>query len=92
MQATRKIPGGKLLSIEISLESNKIKAIRITGDFFMHPENTIIELEKKLAGKKLEYEPLLTHIKAIFEKHTTTLVGIGAADIASLIIEAGAQQ
>ena len=53
-----KVPGGKLVKIELALETadeiKMIKDIRITGDFFMHPEDLVEELEEGLRGSKLE--------------------------------------
>ncbi|MCD6171849.1 MAG: hypothetical protein J7J36_05505 [Thermoplasmata archaeon] len=36
-----KVKNGKLLKCKIELDDNKIKNIRITGDFFMYPEEKI---------------------------------------------------
>ena len=45
-----KVPGGKLLKISLEPEDNRIKSIRIMGDFFLHPEESITELEDGLKG------------------------------------------
>ncbi len=57
-----KIPNGKLVKIFLESHDHKINSIRITGDFFMHPEESIIELEDDLTGLGLfpQYiEPVL---------------------------------
>ena len=48
-QVTRKVPGGKLFRIELVYD-RRIEAVKITGDFFLHPEETILELESCLEG------------------------------------------
>lgn len=45
---------GKLLRIRLEHEAGKIKSIRITGDFFLYPEESIEELECSLKGAGLE--------------------------------------
>jgi lipoate-protein ligase A len=49
-----KVPNGKLVRVSAKVEDDKIMSVRITGDFFLHPEERIFELEKALAGKRLE--------------------------------------
>jgi lipoate-protein ligase A len=49
-----KVPNGKLLRLRAQVAGDKIRSVTITGDFFLHPEERIAELEKVLAGKKLE--------------------------------------
>jgi len=49
-----KVPNGKLIRVSAKVRENKIASIRITGDFFLHPEERIVDLEKSLVGKKLE--------------------------------------
>ncbi|MCK4637513.1 MAG: lipoate--protein ligase family protein [Methanomicrobia archaeon] len=42
---------GGLIKLEITIENLKIKDIKITGDFFIYPEDSVFDLEKKLRGK-----------------------------------------
>ena len=48
-----KIPEGKLVKIELETTDNKIKKIKITGDFFLYPEEIISKLEKSLEDRLL---------------------------------------
>ncbi|RLF79597.1 lipoate--protein ligase family protein [Thermococci archaeon] len=43
-----------LIRFEIEEEDNVAMNVKITGDFFIYPEETITELEDALRGKKLE--------------------------------------
>ncbi|ASJ12273.1 lipoate protein ligase C-terminal domain-containing protein [Thermococcus thioreducens] len=43
-----------LIRIEFDERDGKAEHVKITGDFFMHPEEAVQELEKKLEGHKLE--------------------------------------
>ena len=49
-----KVKGGKLLKCSIIVENEKINQIKITGDFFMYPEEKIEEMEKMLIGKEIK--------------------------------------
>ncbi|WP_297419745.1 lipoate protein ligase C-terminal domain-containing protein [Thermococcus sp.] len=43
-----------LIRIEFDEENGVAEHIRITGDFFMHPEDVVHELEETLEGHKIE--------------------------------------
>jgi len=43
-----------LIRIEFDEENGIAEHVKITGDFFMHPEEAVHELEKKLEGHKIE--------------------------------------
>ncbi|MBO8174837.1 MAG: lipoate--protein ligase family protein [Thermococcus sp.] len=43
-----------LIRFEIEERDGIAENVKITGDFFIYPENTIEELEEKLKGHKLE--------------------------------------
>jgi lipoate-protein ligase A len=49
-----KVPEGKLVRLRAQLDGDKLCSVTITGDFFLYPEERIAELEKALAGKRLE--------------------------------------
>ena len=42
---------GGLIKFDIEIENSKIKDLKITGDFFIYPEDSVFALEKKLRGK-----------------------------------------
>jgi len=49
-EANYKIPGGKLVKVKLNTTSGKITQVRILGDFFLHPEETIQTIEDSLIG------------------------------------------
>jgi predicted nucleic-acid-binding protein len=67
--ATTTVKLGKIVKIKISYkrESQIIDSINITGDFFMHPEETIEHLEQGLVGVKLEKEELKNKIQSLLK-------------------------
>ena len=60
---------GKIVKINMSYnqESQLIHSIKITGDFFIHPEEVIEKLEQGLCGIKLEKQYLKNKIQLILE-------------------------
>jgi len=60
---------GKIVKIKLAYkqESQLIHSIRITGDFFVHPEEAIEQLEQGLCGIKLEKEDLKNKIQLVLK-------------------------
>ena len=84
VKAEEKISGGKLICVEVLQDGGAISRLRITGDFFLHPEEAIERLENALAGRPLriseaEAESLLK--EALGEAQ---LIGASCHDIARL--------
>ena len=50
-----KVPQGKLLKVFLDFEpaDSRIISVKITGDFFLHPENGIEIVEERLKGKSI---------------------------------------
>jgi hypothetical protein len=92
MQAriTHKIPEGKLLRMELEFDTTQLRTIKICGDFFIHPEETVIEWEKALQKTPVEAKPerIQQKLDSIVEKNNSKLLGINTEIIAKLISEA----
>lgn len=56
-QAIYKVPGGKLLKIFVDADQF-INEVKITGDFFMYPEDGVERLEEAVKGMPLDKEKL----------------------------------
>jgi lipoate-protein ligase A len=88
-KAQYKVEGGKLVKVELKLEDDKIKEVKIMGDFFLHPEELIEELEKTLEGSELNEEVLADYIKTFIIKNEAVLLGVTPEDFAKCIVMAG---
>ena len=86
---TKKIVGGKLVRIDVTFDE-RIETVKITGDFFLHPEDTLEEIITVLEGASLpvRHEELVQKIEAVLEKNDAQLIGAGADDIISILEEA----
>jgi len=82
-RAEYKVPGGKLLAAELGVEGGRLVGVKITGDFFMHPEAAIIELEKALDNTPVE--DLEDNVNRFFKDNDVTLFGVEAGDFVKVI-------
>ena len=87
-KSTFKVPGGKLLKILLHSKGDKIESIQIMGDFFLHPESAIIEIEQSLVGSKIVEETLTEIIHNYLTNTDTTLIGASPNDVAKAIMMA----
>jgi hypothetical protein len=83
-----KVPNGKLLKIfiDFNIEKKKINKIKIAGDFFVYPEESIENIEKNLKNVKLERGSIIEIINTIARKHKIEFIGINSEDIAEGIL------
>ena len=82
-QAEYKVPGGKLLAAELGVEGGRLVGVKITGDFFMHPEAAIIELEKALDN--IPIADLEDNVNRFFKDNDVTLFGVAAGDFVKVV-------
>lgn len=87
--ALYKVPGGKLIRVDIAY-SDRIEQVRITGDFFLHPEETLEALEAALTGVPLppEREALAARLATVLAEQGATLFGAAPEDLAAALAAA----
>ncbi|KYK26509.1 hypothetical protein AYK20_03660 [Thermoplasmatales archaeon SG8-52-1] len=83
-----KIPNGKLLKINLNYDknTNKIKEVIITGDFFVHPEEAIELIEEKLLNVKLDKINLFETIQSVIDENKIELIGLDAEGLTNGIL------
>ena len=86
-KAIYKVPGGKLLKVDLGVRDGRIAELRITGDFFIHPEEAIEELEERLLGQRAEGKDIEECINRLLETGVE-MIGVSAADIVASILSA----
>ncbi len=86
VSATKKL--GKIVKIRVSYnqESQLIQTIKITGDFFIHPEEVIEELEQRLCGIKLKKIDLENEIELILKD--SKIFGFDIVSLVEMILKA----
>ncbi|MDH5440552.1 MAG: hypothetical protein OEZ48_09835 [Candidatus Bathyarchaeota archaeon] len=78
-----------MIKVALTQSDGKIEWLRITGDFFLHPEDLIEEMERVLIGLPVEEGEISDSIEKLVGKRNGTLVGVAPADIARCIMMAG---
>ncbi len=86
---TRKIPGGKLVRLDITF-SDQIESAKITGDFFLHPEDTLDDLTAAVRNATLPLDPdgLLSQLDRVLSNHDAQFIGASSKDLVSILQEA----
>ena len=84
---TRKF--GKLLRLDVIYDDH-IEYLKITGDFFLHPEDTLEKIVSELTSISLPLnkEDLILKVEFILDENEAELIGITAEDIIKLLEEA----
>ena len=82
-RAEYKVPGGKLLVAETYVREGVLTAVKVMGDFFMHPEEAINDLEEALSGTKAsEVDETMGRF---FDGREITLYGVSKEDFTQVI-------
>jgi lipoate-protein ligase A len=90
ISADYKAVGGKLLRVRMTVTEDSppvIQALRITGDFFMHPEEAIEDLEQLLTGVSLDEAALRARVRAFFDEDVQ-VVGADVDDFVTALLKA----
>ncbi len=88
VKAEEKIAGGKLVCVEVVAEEDKVAMVRITGDFFLHPEEAIEGLERCLQGSQLSISEAQARKMLEQGLGNAQLIGVSCADLARLFRKA----
>ena len=91
-KAEYKVTGGKLVRVQLVKKEGRIEKLKITGDFFLHPEELIEDLEKALVGQALNLSDLDGFIGAFIERRGGTLLGASSEDFAKCITMAAEKE
>lgn len=81
-----KVPGGKLLRVEVEVEDGVVLRALVRGDFFAHPEEAFEAAEAELVG--LPVDRLGEAALALFSAPALRLFGAEASDIAESLVKA----
>jgi lipoate-protein ligase A len=84
-RAEFKVPGGKLLAAETSVDDGCLAKVKITGDFFMHPEEAIEGLEEALSGILTTDASIDEAIEGFFGDRTILLIGASPRDFVHVL-------
>ncbi|MFQ5620369.1 MAG: lipoate protein ligase C-terminal domain-containing protein, partial [Candidatus Nanoarchaeia archaeon] len=85
-----KVPGGKVVEIIVDVLDGIITDLQITGDFFVHPEEGIGDLERCLINQSVKENDmvLLNRINETVVEKELKLVGVTPKSIVLVLREA----
>ena len=81
-----KVPGGKLLRMEVDFEET-VRSVKITGDFFLHPETDIQALENALigVGRREDESMIRNRIETLVRGRGIEMIGFSPEDVSQLL-------
>ena len=82
-RAEYKVPGGKLLVAETEVKGGVLITVKVMGDFFMHPEEAINDLEEALSGKHVSKIDEI--VEEFFGGKEITLFGVSEKDFVHVL-------
>ncbi len=85
-----KAPNGKLVKIELDFDpkGKLIEAVKVTGDFFIYPEDSIRMVENRLMGLPLDKAFIANSLTGFFAENEIQVFGFTPADLAHAILMA----
>ncbi len=87
--SSQKVREGKIVKVEVEFD-DVITNLKITGDFFLHPEDVLDEIEKSIhgLGKDVSFDTLVLKIDEIVKASNAQMVGISPESLAEVLKEA----
>ncbi|MDE1856857.1 MAG: biotin--protein ligase [Candidatus Micrarchaeota archaeon] len=87
--ARQKVPGGKLLIVKLRYGS-RIEGAQILGDFFLHPEESLKDIEDSLVGISYDAneEEIARVVGAVMDRERIEAIGITPEAIANSVKQA----
>jgi hypothetical protein len=86
--ADYKAPGGKLVRIRLEEEQGLIRSVKITGDFFLVPEEGLGKLERMLEDAPLREAELRLLVDRFFRGTGAQGLGVAPDDFVKAILSA----
>lgn len=81
-----KAPDGKLIRLDADLSGDLIVSIHIHGDFFIYPEESIVDIERCLIRMRVgETRNVKDRLDALIEERKIRMIGLTAQDLAEAI-------
>ncbi len=84
MRCEEKVAGGKLVCIELFGDEGRVARARITGDFFLHPEERITGLEESLVGLPLDAPEGVVAARLRSALGGAQMIGVAPEDLARM--------
>ncbi|WP_405670094.1 biotin/lipoate A/B protein ligase family protein [Streptomyces sp. NBC_00055] len=92
MHGEYKVPGGKLVVVDLDVEGGALRNVRVAGDFFLEPDEAILAIDGALAGAPANTDTagLTARIDAALPA-STAMLGLTSEGVAVAVRRALAQ-
>ena len=94
MHGEYKVPGGKLVVVDLNVTKGQLADVRISGDFFLEPDTALDAIDQALCGMPANSsETALTHAVERALDAGVSMFGITAEAVAVVVrraVDAGA--
>jgi len=91
LSADYKAPGGKMLRVRLTEKNGRIENVKISGDFFLIPEDSLPKLEKMLEDTRLDEKELKLLVDRFFHGTNAQGLGISPDDFVKAILSTKSQ-
>jgi hypothetical protein len=81
-----KAPGGKMVRVRLTEKDGRIETLKITGDFFLIPEDSLPKLEKMLEDTRLDEKELKLLVDRFFRGTNARGLGVSPDDFVKAIL------
>lgn len=88
LSADYKAPGGKLLRVRLKEKDERIDSVKLSGDFFLIPEDSLPKLEKMLEDVPLREQELKLLVDRFFRGTSAKGLGVAPDDFVKAILSA----
>src|SRR5437016_13998159 len=86
LSADYKAPGGKLLRVRLRETGVRIESAKISGDFFLIPEDSLAKLEKMLEDVPLREKELKLLVDRFFRGTSARVLGVAPDALVKAIL------
>ena len=92
LSADYKAPGGKLLRVRLREMGERIESVKLSGDFFLIPEDSLPKLEKMLEDVPLKEKELKLLVDRFFRGTSAVALGVAPDDFVRAILAAKSEE
>jgi lipoate---protein ligase len=87
LSADYKAPGGKMVRVRLTEKDGRIETLKISGDFFLVPEESLSKLEKMLVDTRLDERELRLLVDRFFRGSQAQGLGVSPDDFVKAILQ-----
>jgi len=81
-----KVPAGKLVVVDLTTDTGRLRDVRVSGDFFLEPDDALLDVDDALVGAAADSTAaeLTARIEAALPAGTV-MYGFAAGDVATAV-------